>query len=264
MPGNKSYQYNANFSNFSRRKDCGSICRTCIASLALVACLHCSAGNSIASPAADEESNPPLIYADKPGEARQRKIVNSDIPNHVSHRYIKNAVRGQGEIHWDEAIPANSEEKGGDSSGANFLHIKYSIDQYSGDGCRVTFSRRLVIREVRVSSQDSPVEMGDAESSSRTVSFDASAVTSIQSDSLIGALWMVHPELYKAGVDSRFTVRPIVFLGDIDVDGESTREFTVYVSLAELADGVSFADEFEAWLFHLVKMCRYPDSDESV
>ena len=70
---------------------------------------------------------------------------------------------------------------------------------------------------------------------------------------------LVHPELYEQKVKVRTFVRAIVVVGDIEVDGKPTKDVAVYVNMSELANGVSFADEFESWLFHLVKMCRYPD-----
>lgn len=252
------------FAHRFRRATCKPMSNVCISYSAIIACFFFCAGDSTASPPADNKSTEPLIYTDKERGERKRLIVNSVIPIGVTHRYIKNALYSQGEIHWDERVFANIDDSVELSSKLDFRHIEYSIEEYRGDGCSVTFSRRLVTRDGSVSSEGVSVEVGDTNSSSRTVRFDAAEVKRIRFRSRTGAIRKVHPEMNQQKSDDRTSVRAFVVAGDIDIDGKSAEEIAVYVSLSELADGVSFADEFEAWLFHLVRMCRYADENEVV
>ena len=105
--------------------------------------------------------------------------------------------------------------------------------------------------------------MGDTSSSSRTFSFDASGVESIWTKTRSAVKRQLHPEMFNPDGGHRTYVREFVVVGDFRIDGKSAEEIAVYASLSELAEGVSFADEFEAWLFHLVRMCRYSDENES-
>jgi len=252
------------FSQHPRWTTCNPNRITCISCTAIVACFLCCAGDLNASPAADAKTSESLIYTDKERAERKRLIVNSAVPIRVTHRYIKNALQGQGEIHWDEIVLLHTDESVELPPKADFWHLEYSIEDYSGDRCDVTFIRRLSSREGRLPLEDAPIEMGDTESSSRTVRFDATKVSSMVPNSRIRPIPQLHPEMDQQEWDDWTFVRSITVIGDIDIDGKSAEEITVYVSLSELADGVSVADEFEAWLFHLVRMCRYPDENEAV
>jgi hypothetical protein len=143
-----------------------------------------------------------------------------------------------------------------------FQHIRYSIQKYSGEGCNVVLSRQLVIHEVAISLVDDSVEIRDAKPSMRTVRFDASKVQRLVPNGWGSVNNFIHPEATTDQV--RGSVRGIVVVGNIQIDERNVRDVALYFSMGEFRGGVSFADELEAWLFHLVKICRYPDTKDVV
>ncbi len=219
-------------------------------------------GDLNASPPTDADLIDSPISSDKKSGDRKKRIIDSAISIGRTHGHIKSALLDQGTIHWDERAHVTPEMSAEEYSKSAFRHIEYSIEDYSGEGCNVVFSRQLAIHEVGTSLVDDSVEMRDAEPSMRTVRFDASKVKGIVTNDWGRVNRFIHPE---ATTDKeKSPVREIIVAGDIEVDSKRVKEVALYLSLGEFRDGVSFADELETWLFHMVKMCRNPNAKDVV